>query len=715
MRFFFSFLMGTLFLQGYAQKELTLKDAVLKQWTTLAPERTWGLQWVPGQDAFVYQDYDPETGIRLKKVMMKEGVETELFHITELNTALGTDMRFLPKPHWVSSDAFYIHHKNAFYRFDTKAKTGAKVTTYDKRAEHVESDPSHTRVAYTIGNNLHLKDDYGKVIEVTNHEEPGIVSGQAVHRHEFGITKGIFWSPTGNKLAFYQMDETMVPDYPLLDHSTVPVTLKNIRYPMAGQKSHEVKLGVYHLRSGKTVWLETGQPKEQYLTCISWSPDEKHVFIALLNRDQNHLLLNMYDAGTGKLVRTVFEEKDEKYVEPEHELLFLPGSNDEFLWWSERDGYMHLYRYHISGKMIGQVTSGKWEVETWLGFGPKGKFAYVQGTANDGLDRQIYKVNLTRGKSTLVTKESGIHNAIMSESGHFFIDRFKNLSTPSLQRVIDAKGNSVRTIRHAPDPLRDYKTGTAEIISIAGAGKDHLHCRMIKPSHFDSLKKYPVLVYVYGGPKFQVVTNNWLAGAPLWMFWMAEQGYIVFTLDNRGSDNRGIKFEQEIFGNMGDKEMADQLAGVEYLKSLPYVDGNKMAVYGWSYGGFMAASLMLRQAGTFQVGVAGGAVTDWKYYEIMYGERYMDHPDDNKAGYEKARLQNYVDQLEGNLLLIHGDQDEVVVPQHIHSFIQECVDKETEVDYFIYPGHSHNINGRNRYHMMKKVLTYIIDKLGTGN
>lgn len=696
--------------QANAQEELSLKDAVRKQWSTFYPDRVWGLQWVKGEDAFVYHQLEDD-GLYLVRQTVKGGEAQKLFSVEDLNAALGTGVKRIPSLDWQTSSSFVLHAGDGFYSYDVAKKSGMKLFQHDENAEHLEHAPDYSGAAYTVDNNLYYQPAKGKAVQVTKDKDPGIISGQAVHRFEFGISKGIFWSPKSDKVAFYRKDETMVTDYPTMDISTTPASLKMIKYPMAGQKSHHASVGVYDVKSGKTTYLKTGEPKELYLTCVTWSPDGKSIFIATVNRDQNHVKLNMYDAASGDFVRTLFEEKDEKYVEPEHELTFLPNKPDQFLWWSERDGFNHLYLYNTSGKLIRQVTKGNWEVENLIGFDPKGRFLYLVGTANDGLDRQIYRVGVAKGKAFKVTKMDGTYSGQLSANGRYLLTSFSNLTTPREQHLIHSNGSTIRTIHKADNPLKNYAVGTTELFSIDGVDENKLQCRMIKPSNFDPSKKYPVFVYVYGGPRAQMVTNTWLGGARLWMHWMAEQGYIVFTLDNRGSENRGIAFEQAVFRNLGKYEMEDQLLGVKHLKSLPYVDGDRMAVHGWSFGGYMTTTLMLKSPETFKVGVAGGPVTDWAYYEIMYGEKYMDHPDDNPEGYEYGRLKNYVKDLQGDLLLIHGSIDDVVVLQHNYALLEACVKNDVQVDYFVYPGHKHNVIGKDRFHLMEKVLTYVIDKL----
>ena len=372
---------------------------------------------------------------------------------------------------------------------------------------------------------------------------------------------------------------------------------------------------------------------------------------------------------------------------------------------------MHVYHYDSEGKLLGQITKGDWVVQSILGMDKKGKNLIVQGTDESGLNSFAYAINLKKGEVSRVPTEAGKHSFQLNSDGEQLIDSWSNLKTPSVVDVISTKGKKIENLLTAKNPLKDIKIGSTELVDIKAKDGTVLHARVIKPSDFDAAKKYKVLVYVYGGPHAQMVSNRWLSGAPLWMHYMAEKGYIIFTLDNRGSANRGFNFENVIHRQLGTLEMEDQLAGVNYLKSLPYVDANRMAVHGWSYGGFMTTSLMLRKPGTFQVGVAGGPVTDWKYYEAMYGERYMDRPEENPEGYKTASLMNYVKNLEGKLLLIHGTSDPIVVMQHNFALVKKFVDEGIQMDFFPYPMHPHNVRGKDRVHLMRKVLDYVDEKL----
>jgi dipeptidyl-peptidase-4 len=698
------FLSGVFTLTGQ-KKELTLKEAILAQRSTLAPERINGLQWIPGTDTYVFIKAN-----KLKAGSIKGDKTTDLLSLEILNKNAGLkkELKRFPNISWTDQDHFYFRSGNSYVQYDLQSKT-FKTYTFNEKAAGNDLNRSTFNLAYTIENNLFIRRADGEVDQISNETDKGIVCGQTVHRSEFGITKGTFWSPKGNKLAFYRKDERMVTDYPLIDMKVRPARVNLIKYPMAGMKSHHVPLGVYDLKNKKTVYIKTGEPKEQYLTAVTWSPDEKSIFIGILNRDQNHLKMNQYNAETGDFIKTLFEERDEQYVEPEEGLIFVPGHDDQFLWFSNRDNYKQLYLYETSGKLLRKVTHGNWDITAFLGFDKKNDL-YFQAATDYALNRQIFRVSL-KGKQEQITKKKGTHTAQISSDG-LLIDTFSSVDTPKEISIIGNKSKKIKELLRSKDPLQNYACSRPAIIHLEDKAGFRLNARMIRPSNFDQYKKYPVLVYVYGGSHAQMVRNTWLGAAPMWMYYLAEKGYIVFTLDNRGSHNRSSDFEQATHRNLGDKEMEDQLVGVDYLRTLPYVDAERMAVHGWSFGGFMTTSLMLRQPGTFKVGVAGGPVIDWSLYEIMYGERYMDTPQENPEGYKKADLTNYIQNLEGKLLIIHGQVDNVVVPQHSMKLLKSSVDKGVQIDFFTYPGYQHNVRGKDRVHLMQKVINYIEENIG---
>ena len=502
----------------------------------------------------------------------------------------------------------------------------------------------------------------------------------------------------------------MVTNYPLVDIDKRVAEVENTRYPMAGMTSEEVTLGVYDLKKQVTIFMKTGEPVDQYLTSISWAPDNQSIYIGVLNRDQNHLKLNQYDASTGDFIQTLFEEKHDKYVEPEHPMYFNPNNPEQFIWMSERDGYDHLYLYNTSGELIKQLTSGKWVVTGFEGFFDN-DLVYFTSTKESPMQQNIYSVSLEGGDIKRVSPDHGSHTANVSKSGKYVIDSYSNTDHGRRYVVLNAKGKELRTIKEENKILDDYKLGEMEMLTLKAEDGTDLYCRLIKPIDFDASKKYPVIVYVYGGPHAQLVTDSWLGGAGLFLNFLAQQGFVVFTVDNRGSANRGRDFEQAIFRNLGDAEIADQMTGVEYLKTLPFVDADRIGVNGWSYGGFMTTSLMVRQPETFKVGVCGGPVIDWQYYEVMYGERYMDTPETNPEGYKKSNVLEYVDNLEGKLLVIHGTSDPTVVWQHSLLLVQEAIKKGKLMDYFVYPGHGHGVRGADRVHLNKNMFTYFKENL----
>lgn len=710
-RFFVILLMLTGYSQGIAQTQnLSLEEAVIGQWRTYYPAQLYNLTWRGETDAVTFHASDYSTIMELK-VGDKE--PKALFTAEELSTAAETKLSYLPRIRWENENEFHFNTGGELYRiaWDGKAwKLKSKII--QPEAENIDHHMASDQIAFTKDNNLHWQNKAGKTAAITTFEDPNIVSGQAIARYEFGIGKGTFWSPDGSYLAFYQKDETDVADYPLLDITETPGKLKTVKYPMAGQKSEYAKVGIFDTKTEKTIYLQVEGPKDQYLTNLGWGPDNKFVYVAVVNRGQNHAWLNQYEAATGKFVKTLLEETHDKYVEPEHPVWFIPGKKDEFLWWSERDGFMHLHHYKTDGTYLGQITKGNWVTKKILGLDKKGDCILVEGTDESGLNTSLYMADLKGKKPTkrLVATE-GIHRFNLSGSKKYVVDQYSDINTPNKVRILNLKGKEQKVLLEAPNPYKENQIATPELVTLKAKDGTPLQARLIKPVDFDPAKKYPVIVYVYGGPHAQMVTNSWLANASLWMYHAANKGYLVFTLDNRGSANRGFEFENIIHRQLSKNEMEDQMVGVEYLKSLPYANTDKMAVHGWSYGGFMTTSMMLKYPDVFKVGVAGGPVTDWKYYEVMYGERYMDQPDENPEGYKETRLANYVDQLKGDLLLIHGTVDDVVVMQHNLSLVKAFIDAGVLVDFFPYPMHPHNVRGKDRVHLMNKVLTYIDDKL----
>ncbi len=690
------------------QKQLTPEDAAFQN-RDVFPVSMTNLAWMGNSDSYAFV----EEGVLVRGRVNAESRDT-LLKTAALSEAVvaagGEELKRFPSLDWISESVFLFHHKNTLWSYDLSRNQAKKGINYPDQAKNTDLHKGSMRLAYTIENNLFIAGT-DQQWEVSHDTNGGIVNGQEVHRREFGIDKGTFWSPDGSRLAFYRKDERMVSEYPLVDVSGRIAKVSHTRYPMAGEVSEEVQLGIFDTQTGKTLFLETGEPADQYLTSVSWGPESRYLYVALLNRDQNHLKLNRYEAATGKYVNTILEEKDPKYVEPEHPLHFVPGNPQQFVWFSERDGYQHLYLYDVNGKLIRPLTSGSWVVTDFLGFDPKGRQCFFMARAESPLEKHLYAIDLKKRSPRKLTYAPGTHSVVLREDKAYFFDVYSNTEVAREYLLLDQNGSLVEVLRENKDPLEGYALGETRIFTLQAQDGTELYSRMILPPDFDPAQQYPVLVYVYGGPHAQLITNSWLGGAGLFLNYLAQQGYIVFTLDNRGSAGRGLAFEQAIFRECGKVEVEDQMQGIAYLRSLPFVDTTRIGVNGWSYGGFMTISMMLKNPGVFKAGVAGGPVIDWQYYEVMYGERYMDTPRENPEGYKASNLMEYADKLDGELLIIHGTMDPVVVWQHSLRFVQSCIEAGKMVDYFVYPGHEHNVRGKDRAHLHRVIERYFKEKL----
>ncbi len=558
--------------------------------------------------------------------------------------------------------------------------------------------------------------------KLTNDGSRDIVYGQSVHRDEFGIDRGLFWSPDGKKLAFYRMDQSMVTDFPQVDTPDPDVAPKSgsriakadpDKYPMAGETSHKVTVGVYDMTTQKLIYLKAGDPTDRYFTNVAWSPDSKTIYMFELNRDQNDCRLVNYDATTGDKLHELYRETDEKYVEPQNPIVFLPWDSNKFIMQSQKDGYNHFYLFDATGKQIKQLTSGKWVVENFLGFDTKHKAIVYESNECDPIQKNIWVADAATGKRALMDDNGkGWHNGTLSGSGQYIVDNYSTPTTPRNITIVNtANGHATRWFT-AADPWKgydvpEYRCGTIK----AADGTTDLYYRMVMPTGFDPNKKYPAIIYVYGGPHAHNVDARWHYCSRSWETYMAQHGYLLFILDNRGSENRGKAFEQVTFRHLGDHEVEDQMKGVDFLKTLSYVDSTRLGVHGWSFGGYMTINMMTTHPGVFKCGVAGGPVIDWKWYEVMYGERYMDTPQTNPEGYAQSSLLPKAKNLKDRLQIIIGGNDPTCVPQHSLSYLKECIKYGTQPDFFVYPGEPHNMRGHQSVHLHERISRYFFDFL----
>ena len=704
------------------KKLFTLEDLNFggNNYRNLQPENKWYTWW---GDELIRTDVE-----ECYLVDKKTGKEKVLFTLDEVNKWANSDeeanryVRHLMNATFPYPDQplVALGNKKSFLLLDFKKH---EIVWQDSISGQTANDWHKTSraTAYVEDHQLYVVDGEGKKHQLSTDGSREIVYGQSVHRNEFGINKGTFWSPDGQRLAFYRMDQSMVQDYPQVDIFPREATYEPDKYPMAGMTSHQVTVGVYDLKTDKTVYLKTPLPSEGsgeacYFTNIAWSPDAKTIYMFELNRDQNDCRLVSYDATTGERIAELYRETSDKYVEPMNPIQFLPWDSNKFIMQSQRDGYNHLYLYNKEGKLLSQLTNGTWVVQNILGFNTKQKSIIIEANKYHPLHRQLYSVNVSNGKMTQLTMSDGVHRGELSASGTYVIDRHsaptepRNISVSSVASGF-AAGKATRLLT-ASDPWADYEQPIFECGSIKAAdGVTDLYYRMVKPHDFNLQKKYPTVVYVYGGPHAHNVEAGWHWYSRTWETYMAQKGYVLFILDNRGSENRGRDFEQATFRQLGQIEMQDQMKGVEYLRTLPYVDMNRLGIHGWSFGGFMTISLMLNYPDVFKVGVAGGPVIDWKWYEVMYGERYMDTPQQNPEGYAKASLIDKACNLKGKLQIITGYNDNTVVPQHCLSFLDACIKSGTHPDFFAYPGEEHNMRGHASVHLHERITQYFEDYL----
>ena len=744
-------------------KAFTLEDLNFggNNYRNMVAKNRWCTWW---GDELVRQDIDA-----CYLVNKTTGKETKLFSIDQINQWIAPTKDIKVRALYNAQFPFagksivMVSNGSKLFTIDFKKHKLISEMEYAEGESLLEANAQQNAFAYLKGSNLYVrtfdvanynamtKDKKSHDFQISTDGSREIVYGQSVHRDEFGISKGTFWSPNGEKLAFYRMDQSMVTDYPQVNIPEIgfdhPETQSCIatpapdKYPMAGETSHKVTVGVFDCLTGKTIYLKAGDPTDRYFTNIAWSPDGKTIYMFELNRDQNDCRLTAYSAETGEKTGELYRETDEKYVEPCHPIQFLPWDSSSFIMQSRKDGYNHLYLCEVkneerrvknskaesssekqenssfftlhSSLKIRQLTSGKWEVMDVLGFNAKTKSIIIASNECSPIQRNIFSVNTKTGKRKMIDDcGKGWHNATLSQNGEYIYD---NYSTPTLPRKIAIvnTANGKRTAYFtAENPWKGYNVPEYSCGSIkANDGKTDLYYRMVKPVNFDPNKKYPTIIYVYGGPHAHNVDARWNYSSRGWETYMAEKGYLLFILDNRGSENRGKAFEQATFRQLGQVEMQDQMQGVEYLKTLPYVDADRIGVHGWSFGGFMTISLMTHYPDVFKVGVAGGPVIDWHWYEVMYGERYMDTPQTNPEGYKKTSLLYQAKNLKGKLQIIQGLNDVTVVPQHCLTFLKACIAAGTQPDFFVYPGEPHNMRGHQSTHLHERISQYFFDYL----
>jgi dipeptidyl-peptidase-4 len=694
---------------GYSQY-FTINDIEFGRLSYLKPAEMQDLQWMGKSDSLCYIRNDS-----LFAFSITEQKEKVLIVLVEINAALEAQntlsLSKFPTVNFLTQNTFYFKLDTSIVFFNLKSKI-ITLSSVPELTENSVVEPQTCSIAYTLGQNVFIQEAGKKRIQLTYDSVNGFSNGTVVYRHEFSMENGIFWSSAGNLLAYYRKNESKVGEYPLVNIQIQPAITQKIRYPMAGMPSEETEIWIYSILSKGSLKLEIPGKPDNYHTNLSWSPDEKYIYLQHLNRDQDTMILRCYSTLDGKLKKDLFKETDRKYVEPLYPLVFSNKHPENFLYLSERDGYNHIYYYEASSGKLTQLTRGEWEVTQLLGFDSSERYIYFMATKDSPLERHLYQYDWYEKTITNLTIVPGTHEVVMNYTGTLFIDTYSNTSIPRSTRIISNKGQIITELLNATDPLKNYILGDVTVGTIKAADrKTTLYYRLTKPIEFDPAKKYPVIIYVYGGPHVQLITNDWLDRIDYLHQYYAQHGIVSFELDSRGSDFRGRDFEDIIHRQLGIPQIEDQYEGVKFLEKLGWIDMNRIGIEGWSFGGYMTISMMLHYPDIFKVGVAGGPVTDWKLYEVMYGERYMDRPDQNPNGYHETNVNLLADKLQGKLLIIHGALDDVVVWQNSLEFLQECINQGKQVDYFVYPLEKHNVLGKERAHLTEMITQYFLNNL----
>jgi dipeptidyl-peptidase-4 len=591
----------------------------------------------------------------------------------------------------------------------TRTLVSGKATLVDPKIS-----PDGRNVSFVRDHNVWLMNlADGKERAVTQGGTEEIRKGELdwVYPEELDIKTAYWWSPDSSAIAYLEMDERKVSQYPLVDFSSPSGEAEMERYPTAGGANPIVRVFVASLTGVESRAMDIGAETDIYIPRVNWLTDSKHLAIQRFNRTQTALDLLIADSTTGK-TRTVLSENDANWINVSDDLYFLKDGK-RFLWSSERSGYRHLYLYDLEGKQLAQLTKGEWEVSAVDAVDEAKGLVYLTATEKSPLERHLYRLALDGTGFTRLTKDEGTHAAVLAPNAAAFYDTYSNAATPPRQDLDRADGSRVATINENKiAELADYHLSPMEFLTVKSRDGVQLNASIIKPPDFHPQTKYPVLVYTYGGPHAQVVRNGWGGANFLWHQLMAQKGYIIFSLDNRGSGGRGHAFETPLHFRMGAQELLDQRDGVQYLKALPYVDSNRIGVWGWSYGGYMTLHAMFEAGDDFKAGFAGGPVTDWRYYDTIYTERYLGLPQKNEKGYQDSSPVKYAIQLKGKLLIAHGTGDDNVHFANTLAVINDLIEAGKYVEVLAFPGRGHGVSDPPaRRVLMQRVTQFFLDNL----
>lgn len=631
---------------------------------------------------------------------------------SEVCEILGKEYPDVPKLNFFEADEdtfWYVHDCRILYINCAEKRIVKRIRIYNDWKNIYYSDVAKV-FCFTQKNNLFYIDSIGNKFPIFISRKEFVSAGKVPSRNEFGINYGFLFSPDGSKIAFYVVDEQRVARHTVVRHDEHGETVETIEYPMAGGWSEEVQVYVYDFASASYVKLSKSDWPESYKTCLTWSPDGSKLYYAEIDRSQKDSRLKCFDVNDGSLQGILFEEHDDKYVEPENPLFFIKGIDNFFVWQSRRNGYNHLYLYNTDGEFLSQLTDGKFEVTKVDGYNENSGEVLFTSNSADATERNLYAVSLTTGDIRCLTPEKGFHSCYISSINSLFIDNFSSLTVPSVSYLRDVLSDREEIMLESADPYEGKVVPRVDIATYERSG-EQMYCRIVRPADYSESKKYPLVMYVYGGPHVQLISNQWLGGTQGFEYMMADAGFIVASIDTHGSAARGKAFESSIYGNIGKVQTEDIKYAVNILTSKFSIDESRMGIYGWSFGGFLTARIMLREQGLFKVAVAGGPVTDWSLYEVMYTERYMGKPQENPDGYAENRLKDYIQNLDGKLLMIHCDNDRVVLLRNTLELQRAAIKNGKHVDLSIYPGFPHNVRGKDRVHLMETIKDYFLKNI----
>ena len=601
-----------------------------------------------------------------------------------------------------------------YFVYDLASKAISLVS--ENKIQEPTFSPDGSKIAYVFDNNIYIKNlEDGTTTQVTNDGKKNeIINGVTdwVYEEEFSFVRAFDWSKDGSEIAFIRFDESEVPQFSMdvFQESLYP-DQQVFKYPKAGEKNSVVSLHLYSLEKASV--KDITPENAYYIPRIEWTEDKNVLSVQVINRHQNDLKLYFYNSEKDEM-NTVLQETDEAYVDITDNLTFL--EDNSFIWTSERDGYNHIYHYDQNGKLKKQVTSGSWEVTDYYGYDDKTKRIYYQSVENGSINRDIYSIRLNgKGKKRL-SSEEGTHNATFSADFTYYINTFSSASNPYRYTLNDAKtGEVIKEIVNNDQLLKDletYKMSEKEFSTIAVNGNE-LNMWMIKPADFDAGKEYPLFMYQYSGPGSQSVANRWNSANDYWYQMLAQKGYIVVCIDGRGTGFKGADFKKVTYKELGKYEVEDQIAAAKQLGELSYVDEDRIGIWGWSFGGFMSSNAILKGNDVFSMAIAVAPVTSWRFYDTIYTERYMRTPQENASGYDDNSPINYVDNLQGDYLLIHGSADDNVHVQNTMRMVEALVQANKQFDWAIYPDKNHGIyGGKTRLQLYTKMTNFIDEHLG---